>query len=196
MRRSRWWSALHTTGLFRKRAICCCLLTFRQPKTLKQRCMHCIQPAIPQASTLRPSSDRSTSHRSKWKRQLKLFLSASAGPSDLRPLHLSEMLRSNEKRRVLESWSGFCSILVNGRFSSEAMSILTASRLVAFKIVAFKKPLGGIRPVAVGETFGFGFWLSSSIASRRASTKCGRDCCPSGKNLDTRSEGQRRVSIN
>ena len=56
------------------------------------------------------------------------------------------MLRSDAHGRLLNALATFCSSIVNGRFSPEFMRVLTAARFVAVP-----KPLGGVRPIAVGD---------------------------------------------
>ena len=73
---------------------------------------------------------------------------SSGGPSGLRASHLKDMLKTKERQKFLTALAAFCSRIANGGFSPECMKLLTASRLIAVP-----KTSGGIRPIAVGETF-------------------------------------------
>ena len=77
---------------------------------------------------------------------LKSFpIGSSAGPSGLRPCHLLEMARGEERTRLLEALASFCSALANNSLSVESMKLLTTARLIAVS-----KPNGVVRPIAVG----------------------------------------------
>ena len=51
---------------------------------------------------------------------LKTFPGSSVGPSGLRPCHLLELDRSDERPRLLEDLASFCSALANNSLSMHA----------------------------------------------------------------------------
>ena len=73
---------------------------------------------------------------------------SSGGISGWRASHFKAMLRSEERVGLLNALTNFTNAIANGQFSAECMKVITAARLVAVP-----KPLGGIRPIAVGDFF-------------------------------------------
>ena len=58
------------------------------------------------------------------------------------------MLKTKDRQTFLTAMADFCSRIANGGFSAECMKVITAARLVGVP-----KPSGGLRPIAVGDTF-------------------------------------------
>ena len=70
-----------------------------------------------------------------------------SGPSGLRPAHLKDMLTSRHRQRLLVTLVDFVSCLCNGGFSPSVVQYVAAA-----KLFGIGKKLGGVRPIACGET--------------------------------------------
>ena len=90
------------------------------------------------------------------------FLSSSAGLDGLRPGHLKDLTSSitfQTGRKLLNSLSNRCNILVNGNFP-----IYAREQIFNTNLTALRKKDGGIRPITVGNVF---CRLASKIISCR-----------------------------
>jgi hypothetical protein len=72
---------------------------------------------------------------------------STGGPSGLRPVHLSEMLKTDgDDANLGQALAEFCSDFLNGTLPAEARPWFCGARIIGIP----KKPVG-IRPIAVGE---------------------------------------------
>ena len=67
-------------------------------------------------------------------------------PSGLRVLHLREAFAAGSTETLLQQLCGVVSLLAQGE-----VCLAVASSLAGASLVALPKPIGGVRPIAVGE---------------------------------------------